>query len=322
MSQPLRILLAEVLRTDSAFNAFFVDYFPDVARQLTPSMNRIEKEDLVIQAIPEARLRERLAMAQAHSMALQAPSTYGSLLGAALRLNRSHQWATIVDTRDQPESILFLLHGQRERGGLPFFVDRVCRHLAPEQGDRCRILRVPFQSDAVGARTGADWVHRLHSELSTSLGLHSISDTRELLRLATVRQPFFILLGRHPLPPLDEAELEGLKELLEDELPRLLRGVSYLRLLLVHDYEKPKQSQVEKMRAWCEAGATQGGYRFRPLDEAVLPTWDDARRYLQDHTRLSASRMDDLKREYDSLRSKRSVRYEDLASLLDRKVNG
>lgn len=42
-----------------------------------------------------------------------------------------------------------------------------------------------------------------------------------------------MLLGRQPLPPLDEAEGEGLREFLVDELPKLVRGLSYLRFLPV-----------------------------------------------------------------------------------------
>lgn len=322
MSTTLRNLLQELLRTDSEFHAFFTDRFPDVARRFGPGMTRDQKETLVLEAIPEALLLDKLRLAQEYSLALREPSTYGAVLGAALRLDRTTQWASIVDTREQADSILFLLHGQRERAGLPFFVDRVCRHLAPEQGERCRIVRVPFLVDAVGARTGADWALRLHSELAQSLGLRGNRDTRELLGLATARQPFFVLLGRQPLPPLDEAEREGLREFLVDELPKLVCGLSYLRFLLVHDYEKPKDSQVEPMREWAERGAQAADHRVRLLDEAVLPTWEHARKYLQDHTRLPPARIDALKPEYDKLRSKKSARYDDLAALLDRKVSG
>lgn len=330
MSKTLRDQLHELLRTSSEFDAFFTDHFPEVSRRFSPAMSRDEKETLVLEAIPAERLADRLRLAQGYSLALQGPSTYGAILGAALRLDRSTQWADIVDTRDQKDCILFLLHGQRERAGLPFFVDRVCRHLAPEQGERCRIVRVPFQVDAIGARTGSDWALRLHTELSISLGLRNVRDTRELLRFATARQPFFFLLGRQPLPPLDEAESEGLREFLTEELPKLVLGISYLRFLLVHDYERPKESQIEHIAAWAEAGVPKdaretvldGGHRVRRLDEAVLPTWDHARKYLQEHTRLPAARIEALKAEYDKLRSKKSARYEDLAALLDRKVNG
>lgn len=322
MSTTPRNQLQELLRTDSEFHAFFTDHFPDVARRLGSGMARDDKESLVLAAIPAQLLQDKLRLAQEYSLALRAPTTYGGLLGAALRLDRSTQWADIVDTRDQADCILFLLHGQRERAGLPFFIDRICRHLAPEQGERCRIVRVPFLVDAVGARTGADWALRLHSELAQSLGLSGNRDTRELLGLATARQPFFVLLGRQPLPPLDEAERDGLAEFLVEELPKLLRGLSYLRFLLVHDYEKPKESQIERMHEWASQGAQAGDHRVRKLDEAVLPTWEHARKYLQDHTRLPPARIDALKPDYDTLRSKKSARYDDLAALLDRKVNG
>lgn len=113
MSQTLRSQLQDLLRTDGEFESFFLDYFPEVARRFGPGMTRDAKENLVLTAIPEGLLQDKLRLAQEYSLALRAPSTYGGLLGAALRLDRSAQWADIVDTRDQADCIVFLLHGQR-----------------------------------------------------------------------------------------------------------------------------------------------------------------------------------------------------------------
>ena len=71
------------------------------------------------------------------------------------------------------DCILFLLHGQRERAGCRSS-SIACAALGAEQGERCRIVRVPFQVDAIGARTGSDWALRLHTELSISLGLRNV----------------------------------------------------------------------------------------------------------------------------------------------------
>lgn len=170
MSTTLRNQLQDAFRTDSEFNAFFADHFPEVARRLGPEMMRDQKETLVLEAIPEPLLLDKLRLAQEYSLALRAPSTYGAILGAALRLDRTTQWANIVDTRDQADPILFLLHGQRERAGLPFFVDRVCRHLAPEQGERCRIVRVPFLVDAIGAPSSS----RLPSQMQSLFAIQAM----------------------------------------------------------------------------------------------------------------------------------------------------
>lgn len=120
----------------------------------------------------------------------------------------------------------------------------------------------------------------------------------------------------------------------ELSLSRRLRGVrdtrELLRFLLVHDYERPKENQIARIAAWVDVGVPKDpsdtlldrGHRDHRLDEAVLPTWEHARKYLQEHTRLTSARIDALKAEYDKLRSKKSARYEDHPAPLDRKVNG
>lgn len=258
---------------------------------------------------------------QARSDEPAAAVSYGAALGAALKLDRTSQWQEIVERSRQSGSIIYLLYGQRERAGLAFFVDRICRFLAPAQGDRHRIFKVPFIVDGIGARTGEDWALRLHTELATSLGRHGEVPLRDLLRLATARQPFFILLGRFPLPPLDEAEEAGLEEFLSDLLPSFLRDVPYVRILLAHDYERPALSQVKKLDVWMHKGALGGKYKCMLLDEAVLPSWDDVQRYLSRDKEMSPERIAALKPEYDRLRSRKTLSYETLATFLDRKLD-
>lgn len=48
----LRRLLAELLRTVPEFDAFCLDYFPEVHRQLGPGMERTQKENLLLQQAP------------------------------------------------------------------------------------------------------------------------------------------------------------------------------------------------------------------------------------------------------------------------------
>ena len=58
-----------------------------------------------------------------------------------------------------------------------------------------------------------------------------------------------------------------------------------------------------------------------PLDEAVLPSWKDVVKYLSDHKQVSEQRIAALKPEYERLRTRKTVRYEDLATFLDRKLD-
>ncbi len=317
----LRALLRDTLRTEPDFNTFCLDYFPDVHRKFTGSMDGLAKENFLLQSVSEPILHAKLAEERARLEVLSGPASYGAALGAALRLDRTMQWQSVIETSREPDTILYLLHGQRERAGLSFFIDRICRFLAPEQGDRHRIFKVPFQVDGVGARTGEDWALRMQTELATVLGRRGATNLRELLRLSTARQPFFILLGRFPLPPLDEAELLGMTELLTKQLPDLLLGVPHVRVLLAHDYEKASESQAKKLDGFAREGAKAGKYKCMPLDEAVLPSWEDVVRYLSLHKQVSEERIVALKPEYERLRSRKTVSYEALATFLDRKLD-
>lgn len=49
----IRRLLDESVHTSAALDAFFIDHFPDVARQLTPGMTRIERVNLLLQMEPD-----------------------------------------------------------------------------------------------------------------------------------------------------------------------------------------------------------------------------------------------------------------------------
>jgi len=317
----VRALLRETIRTDTDLDTFCLDYFPEVHRKFTGTMDGLAKQNLLIQSVPEDILHAKLAEERAQREALCGPSSYGAALGAALRLDRTTQWQSIVESSREPDTILFLLHGQRERAGLGFFVDRICRFLAPVHGERHRIFKVPFQTDGVGARTGEDWALRMQTELATGLGRRGAVNLRELLRLATARQPFFILLGRYPLPPLDEAELLGMEELLTKQLPEMLMGVPHIRVLIAHDYEKPTETQNKKLEASARSGAKAGKYKFIPLDEAVLPSWSDVVNYLSHHKQVSEKRIAALKPEYERLRSRKTVSYEALATFLDRRLD-
>jgi hypothetical protein len=317
-----RALLREVLPIDSELDAFCLDYFPEVHRLYALQMDRLTKENLLLEKIPADLLHRRLVEQRAQSEVLAKPSSYGAALGAALRLDRTHQWDYILETSREPDSFVYLLYGQRERAGLAFFVDRLCRFLGPESDQRHRIFKVPLASvDGMNARTGESWALHLQTELATGLGRRAGLQVRELLRLSTARHPFFIVLGRHPLDLRDEAEQEGLREFLTEQLPELMREVPHVRILIAHDYEKPAQSQVKKLDDWARLGAKSGSYRYMKLDEAVLPSWDDVQRYLFKHKKFPEARSAALKPEYDRLRSRKTLSYEALATFLDRKLD-
>lgn len=58
----IRRRLDESVRTGAALDAFFIDHFPAVARELTPGMTRIERVNLLLQMEPDlARIASCLA---------------------------------------------------------------------------------------------------------------------------------------------------------------------------------------------------------------------------------------------------------------------
>ena len=64
-SPSLRKLLAELLRSDSDFDAFCLDAFPDIYRRFSRGMERVEKENLLLLHAPSrddvaAALRKRV----------------------------------------------------------------------------------------------------------------------------------------------------------------------------------------------------------------------------------------------------------------------
>lgn len=105
------------------------------------------------------------------------------------------------------------------------------------------------------------------------------------------------------------------------QLPQQLMGIPHVRILLAHDYERPSDSQAKKLAEFARNGAKTGKYRFIPLDEAVLPSWKDVMNYLSHHKQVSEERIAALKPEYERLRNRKTVRYEDLATFLDRKLD-
>ena len=72
----LRALLRDTLRTEPDFNTFCLDYFPDVHRKFTGSMDGLAKENFLLQSVSEPILHAKLAEERARLDVYKRQSRY------------------------------------------------------------------------------------------------------------------------------------------------------------------------------------------------------------------------------------------------------
>lgn len=313
----VRKKLERVIQTPTELNRFCADYLPDSLGPVQSASELTRKMDRLLATVKPDRLEQALALAFPDRMAQQG-ATQGAVLCATLRLDRKSQWGKMLVACQKPDNAVFILHGQRERAGLSFFVDRLQQFLATSIHDHHRVFLVPFLDREVEAKSADGWALRLQTELSARLGTPGSVD--KLLAQASARQPFFIILGRQPLGDLDKPQLSGLKDFLTQALPMYLRDKQHIRVLVPYDYPSARKSSLPELEGAARKGAAQGAYLFDPLEEASLPPWSDAVDYLGD-IGASALRIAALESSYNKLREGKSTSYFDLATFLNRKLN-
>lgn len=313
----LRKKLARTLRDPAELNGFCSNYLPERLTAVHSAPELANKIDRLLATVEPSRLENALAAAFPDRLAQQG-ATQGSVLCATLRLDRKNQWKKVLAACQKPDNALFILHGQRERAGLSFFVDRLQQFLATSMQDHHRVFLVPFLDREVEARSADGWALRLQTELSARLG--SGGNIDQLLARSSARQPFFIILGRQPLGDLDRQQINGLKDFLAQVLPMYLRDKQHVRVLIPYDYPSAKKSAVTEIEAAARKGSAQGLFLFEPLEEASLPPWSDAAEYLHD-IGATITRVATLESSYKKLLAGKSTSYFDLATFLNRKLN-
>lgn len=222
--------------------------------------------------------RQPEASKQAESLAHH---TCGEIFyNASLKIDRTNQWAPMVEICAGDQSALFLLHGPRKQN-LDLFVGRIWHYLAQECPHHHRPYVVPLQVQYTKPRTAAGWEIHLREGLGGGNGT-----TEDLLREVARSAPVFLVLSRFPIGAgvLDEAEQDALGEFLDDRLPRLIRSASEgghpIRALLAAHYDGDQEPLVDALDARALAGCRRHGLVYRKLPPVKALGWEDVEHFL------------------------------------------
>ncbi len=276
-------------------------HLPPLAEAVTPSV------------VPVARARRSSSPLSAGPWA---HTTVRTALGAALRLDRSPQWAAVLEAYQRSEHVFFLLHGQ-SRQSLGLFVDRVHRFLTEESTTPHRVVRVPFKLGDSRATSGAEW--GMHMAYALAPGCHGTA--AEHLADAAKHKAVLLVLGEHPLHGLTPAQQDGLREVVCETLPQLLltgRPAHPVRVLMAIDFDPGEESLEAKIDGWAEH---QRVLRYCSLPEVKFPTWDEVEAYLRHlprSERPDARTIELIRQEHEILRTADIATFQQLAERLDR----
>jgi hypothetical protein len=324
----VRKLLGEVLRGDSDLDAFCLDFFPVVYRNhFGGGRNRLAKENALLEQKPVedilSALREAFpdAVPDAEAAAPPTPLTYGALLDAAIRLDRSLQWQRVLEDSERQENVFFLLHGH-SRQGLHLFVRRIHHQFTNAQrrpGAPHLFCSVPFKLGHSRAKSGEEWDERIRYALAPGQPGRSAAHLAQKAR----HQPLFLILGLKPLHGISPEEEEGVRQLLGETLPALLaqaRTAHPVRALMAVDFDRPEESPIDAIDGGASQGAAAGAFRYCALAELKFPTWHEVRDYLLNDVspRPLAATIARIQAEYERLARDDDATFQQLAERLDR----
>ena len=254
--------------------------------------------------------------------------TMGAVLGAAARLDRTHQWGQLSEEIGEDRDSLVLLHGD-SRQSLGLFLQRLFQHSALLHSD---IARVGFSHERVRAQTGADWELRLQAALAAYEG--QPASATALLALRAKDAPLYIVLGRQPLFQLTVSQRAGLQEFLETTYPRCLAAAAPanpVRLFVPLEAEA-EDTWVSEVREWAAAGEANfravvrgrgPGTRLLhcvPLRQVRFPDWDDVEEYLDQlpHPRPTREMRERIRSEYQRIAADPRLNFRTLTDMLDK----
>lgn len=135
-------------------------------------------------------------------------------------LDRKHHWEAFTRHCSPGRHTLTVVSGPPDHG-LPFFVERIRRHL-PEH-DESLLVELRDEWEGLPARTADEWGNALRRSLVERLG-SSGGTLPQLLADATHHCALLLLLWRKPLEAhhLDDARRAGLRQLITQALPAAL----------------------------------------------------------------------------------------------------
>ncbi|WP_437723130.1 toll/interleukin-1 receptor domain-containing protein [Sorangium sp. So ce861] len=243
--------------------------------------------------------------------------TARAALGAALRLDRSAQWATVIAMCHGSEHVFFLLYGH-SRQSLGLFLDRIHYYLAEQSGRPHRVFRVPFRLGHSFATSGAEW----ESHLSFALAPGRRGTAADHLALAAQHQAVLLILGLRPIHSLTPEQQVGVRELICESLPRILdmaRPANPVRILMAVDFDLPEESLEPMIDGWALEAERTGSLAYGALAEVKFPTWDEVESYLRDfRPRPTPEVVAMIKREFEAILQAGNSTFQQLAERLDR----
>lgn len=275
----LRRVLFEQLRTDSDFNAFCLDYFPETHRLFAAGMDRQAKTSLLLEREDRAAV-----LRQVRGQRPEDQQTNQAIWRALLRLDRDTQWGALLNSLDDAQHLnqLVLVHGHKDQN-LQLFVRRIEEHLRDKA--RSLVIQVPLKLAAAIAESGAKWGLHLQQILRSKIGTQPETPA-ELLARATEEVPLVIVLvgldnPLHMLSTLTPAQLKGLEDFLTQVLPATLSACRRVTVLLPLEFRDEAQSLLPWARELARTHWQNPPLTFIELAPLTLPTYADVEKYLR-----------------------------------------
>ncbi len=252
------------------------------------------------------------------------PHTVGDVFHrAALKIDRSDQWAPILANAASETSAVFLLHGPKQQN-LDLFSARLQLYLPAESQRHLRFCPVPLAVNGIRPRTGAGWETHLVHALSRQ-GRRS-GRAVDLLREAARKQSLFLIVNRLPIGAgdLDEAQQEGLEEFLSQNLPRLIveasKGVHPIRALFATHYDTEADSLTERLDEKALGGCNAVGLRYQRLPAVKALQWSDVESYLFSRPKRPPKRVFRRLEECFDRLAENDLQFRDVIELLEREL--
>lgn len=275
----LRKLLSQLLRTDSDFNAFCLDYFPQTQRLFATGMDRQAKTSLLLEREDHAAVLRRIRGERP-----QDQQTSQVIWRALLRLDRDTQWGELLRSLDDAQHLnqLVLVHGNKDQN-LRLFVRRIEEHLRDKASSL--VVEVPLKLAAAVAETGVKWGLHLQQILRDKIGAEQETPA-ELLALATAEVPLVIVLVALDNPllllsTLTPVQLQGLTDFLTKVLPATLAACRRVTVLLPLEYGDEAQSMLPWAREVARIHWHNPPLTSIELARLTLPTYADVEKYLR-----------------------------------------
>jgi len=288
---------------------------------MTPAAGNLPVAEPRSEAKPAAAVRA-VAPASAADEAPAAPLSWRRIsartaVGAALRLDRSTQWAKVLEACQRQRHAFFLLYGQ-SRQSLGLFLDRIHHYLTEESGRPHGVYRIPFRREHFFASSGAEW--ETHISYTLAPGQPGTAATH--IATAAQRQSLLLILGLRPLHRLTPEQENGLREFICENLPRMLESslpANPVRTLIAVDFDEKADSLEPKIDRWALEVERRGVLDYCALSEVKFPTWEEVESYLRElRPRPTPEIISRIKDEFDDIISTEYTTFQQLAERLDR----